>query len=167
MLQSFSCIANLQHWLGRPDCPLAIQECKKLFDKWYSMSASDNEHESLSVDGVFVQSLAPQDVACSKGVSVSLDLCHLMSSAKITLQVQLMHNEVVYACSSTHLSNSLVRFYNHSDIHSPLVCGCIKYIFDLNGKWLLLYSIKFLLRLKQLIHLVNILIFLQPRILFA
>jgi hypothetical protein len=25
--------ANLWHWLGRPDCPLAIQECKKLFDK--------------------------------------------------------------------------------------------------------------------------------------
>jgi hypothetical protein len=74
MLQLFSCAANLWHWLGRPDCPLVIQECKKLFNKWYSMSASDKEHQSLSGDGMFVQSLAFEDTAYSKGVSVLSDL---------------------------------------------------------------------------------------------
>ncbi|KAF8583256.1 hypothetical protein K439DRAFT_1282777, partial [Ramaria rubella] len=26
----------LHHWLGRPDCPPALKECKKLFEKVYS-----------------------------------------------------------------------------------------------------------------------------------
>jgi hypothetical protein len=34
------------------------------------MSASDKEHQSLSGDGIFVQSLASEDIAYSKGVSV-------------------------------------------------------------------------------------------------
>jgi hypothetical protein len=134
MLQSFSRAANLRLWLGRPDCPPAIRECKKLFDKWYGTSASDNERQCLAGDGVFVQSLAPEDVAYSKGVPVPSDLCHLVSSTKITLQVRLTHNGVVYARSSTHLGNSLVQFYARGNVHSPLICGCIKYIFNLNGK---------------------------------
>jgi hypothetical protein len=45
-----------------------------------------------------------------------------------------MYNGVVYACSSTHLGNSPVQFYGGGNVHSPLICGCIKYIFNLDGK---------------------------------
>jgi hypothetical protein len=65
MLQSFSHAANLQHWLGRPDCPLAIQECKRLFDTWYGMSTSDKEPQSLSGDGIFIQSVDTTPAASS------------------------------------------------------------------------------------------------------
>jgi hypothetical protein len=37
------------------------------------------------------------------------DLHHLVSSTEITLRVQLMHNGVIYAYSSTHLGNNLVQ----------------------------------------------------------
>ena len=81
-----------------------------------------------------MQSLALEDAAYSKGVSVPSDLCHLVSSNKITLQARLMHNGVVYAHSSTHLGNSLIQFYARGNVHSPLISGCIKYIFNLSGK---------------------------------
>jgi hypothetical protein len=134
MLQSFIHVADLRHWLGRPDCPLAIQEYKKLSDKWFGMSTNDKEHQSLSGDGISVQSIASKDIVYSKGASVPSDLHHLVSSIKITLQVQLMHNGVIYTHSSTHLGNSLVQFYGGGNVCSPLICGCIKYIFNLDGK---------------------------------
>jgi len=130
MLQSFSRAANLRHWLGRPDYPPVIQECKKLFDKWYGLSGSD---QSLSVEGLFVQSLAPDDIEYRKGVSVPSDLRHLVSGTSINLQARLKHNGIVYARSSTHLGNSLIQFYAGGNIHSP-VFGIIKYIFNLGDK---------------------------------
>jgi hypothetical protein len=45
-----------------------------------------------------------------------------------------MHNGVIYAHSSTHLGNSLVQFYAGGDVHSPLICSCTKYIFNLDHK---------------------------------
>ncbi|OAX34555.1 hypothetical protein K503DRAFT_698508 [Rhizopogon vinicolor AM-OR11-026] len=36
MLHSFIKTARLCCWLGRPDCPPAIQECKVLFDRMYA-----------------------------------------------------------------------------------------------------------------------------------
>ncbi|KAF8582369.1 hypothetical protein K439DRAFT_1271545, partial [Ramaria rubella] len=36
MLQAFIRGAKLYHWLIRPDCPPAIKECLKLFEKAYS-----------------------------------------------------------------------------------------------------------------------------------
>jgi hypothetical protein len=111
MLQSFTRAANFRCWLGRPDCPAAIQECKKLFDKWYGPSTSDSEHSSLSEDGIFDQCVAPEDITDSSRVSVPLDLCHLVSGTKVTLWARLKHNSVVYTWSFTHLGNSLVQFY--------------------------------------------------------
>jgi hypothetical protein len=82
----------------------------------------------------FVQSIASKDIAYSKGVSVPLDLHHLVSSTKITLQGWLIHNGVIPAWSSTHLGNTLVQFYAGGNIYSPLTCSCIKYIFNFDGK---------------------------------
>jgi hypothetical protein len=135
MLRSFFRAANLRRWLGRPDCPPAIRECKKLFDKWYGPSTTgENDCHSLSGDGVFVQCLTPDDEENSKGVPTPPDLRHLVSRSHINLRARLKHNGIVYARSSTHLGNSLVQFYVHGNVNSSLVCGCIKYIFDLDGK---------------------------------
>ncbi|KAG2054031.1 hypothetical protein BDR06DRAFT_885013 [Suillus hirtellus] len=45
MLLSYIKAARLHHWLARPDCPPAIQECGVLFNRVFNKSAMSSIHE--------------------------------------------------------------------------------------------------------------------------
>ncbi|KAG2746130.1 hypothetical protein P692DRAFT_201719053, partial [Suillus brevipes Sb2] len=50
MLHSFIRTAKLRYWLNRPDCPLAIQEYKVLFDRMYAPKSATSLNKELAED---------------------------------------------------------------------------------------------------------------------
>jgi hypothetical protein len=99
LLHSFIRSSRLKSWLARSDCPPAVLECKKLFDKATSSQAGDSEHHN-SIHG-----------------------------GDLHEHARLAYNGVTYARSSTHLGNSLVQFYLDGHQESTPVAAQIESIF--------------------------------------
>ncbi|KAF8572713.1 hypothetical protein K439DRAFT_1650095 [Ramaria rubella] len=63
MLQAFIRGAKLRRWLGRPDCPPALKECKKLFEKAYSQKGYQYAGTQDDADDTLLQSKTfPEDL---------------------------------------------------------------------------------------------------------
>ncbi|KAF8579307.1 hypothetical protein K439DRAFT_1620668 [Ramaria rubella] len=63
MLQAFIRGAKLHHWLGRPKCPPALKECKKLFEKAYSQKGYQYAGTQDDADDTPLQSKTfPEDL---------------------------------------------------------------------------------------------------------
>ena len=122
MLRTFIRASKLKRWLWRDDCPQAIKECKKLFDKCYPRKASEDTKPE-----------AEFSVKISPARDIPSDLRPLIGKRQVGLQARLRHQGIVYTRASTHLGNSLVLFYPRGDTSSPPVPGSIKYIFSHNS----------------------------------
>jgi hypothetical protein len=134
MLQSFIRAAGLRRWLSRSECPLAIQECKRLFEKAFTPRREYVSEEYMS--DYRDDSLLDDDdhTSTAKDVPVPDDMKAIVKARRITLRARLPHNRVMYASSSTHVGNSLVYFYPNGDTTLSPVPGSIKYIYGLHGR---------------------------------
>src|SRR6266704_4339358 len=84
---------SLKQWLGRPDCPAFLQQCKSLFDK------------------AFRRKLKSNDCPPSTFSPVPEHLKAIVHNIQIALQATYVVNRIVYSCCSTHVGNSLVALY--------------------------------------------------------
>ena len=112
--------------------PPIIKECKILFDKAYVPSVRDDNEIDNGGDSIFVDTLISDDhvVPCT----VPEELHPLAQKAKAVMHAQLRHHGIIYMNSSTHLSNSMMHFYSLGNMSKLPVPGCIKYIFEHEGK---------------------------------
>ena len=132
MLRSFIRAGKLKRWLARGDCPPAIKECKTLFDKAYAPKVPDENQISNVGDGVFVEPLIDDDHPALR--TIPDDLRPLTKKEKTIFRSRIRHRGIIYATSSAHLGNSLVHFYPCGDRAKSPIPGCIKYIFEHQGK---------------------------------
>jgi len=122
MLHSFIKAMKLRCWLSRPDCPLAIQECKVLFDRMYAFGFKDELAEDPLDDSVRAP---PSAIA----VATPEDLYALIKRQTAILRAHLKFNGIIYSRASTHVGNSQILFYPHGDRLSSPVPGSIQYIY--------------------------------------
>jgi hypothetical protein len=121
LLQSFIKATKLRRWLTRPDCPAAIKECKRLFDKAYAprrnyygdLDKADEDFQEIDLGGTEERSI-PQDIRS-------------LVSGNIRLRARHRHQGIVYTRSSTHLGNSLILFHPKGLICDPTP-GMIQHI---------------------------------------
>jgi hypothetical protein len=133
MLQSFIKAGKLRCWLARVNFPPVITECQALFDKFYALVRHNTEIDD-GRDGVFVE----MSFADSLPVPCTTpdDLFNLVQKQKTVMPTWLQHGGVIYATPSTHLGNSLIHFYVNGDRSKLPIPGCIKYIYEHEGKML-------------------------------
>jgi hypothetical protein len=133
ILHTFVKAGKLKRWLARVDCPPVIKECKILFDKAYAPKVPDY---GIVVDdggdGIFVEPMIADEPPHPR--TVPDELRPLAGKATAIMRARLRHRGIIYANSSTHLGNSLVQFYPCGDRSKLPVPGCIKYIFEHDGK---------------------------------
>ncbi|KAI6037172.1 hypothetical protein BKA83DRAFT_4041305 [Pisolithus microcarpus] len=96
VLDSFIQGSKLRHWLGQPDSPAAIKECKLLFDKYIS-----NSEVSISE---FVPKRAPKQ-------AVPTELRLLTSRKHLVLHACTNFGGTVFSRHSSHQGNSSIMFY--------------------------------------------------------
>lgn len=126
MLQSYLKAARLRSWLARPQCPLAIRECKILLDRAYGTAQAhqdlnDDDNDGVPIPVTAVPTPVPQDL---KG---------LIHQCSVVLRAHVKHEGVAYSRSSTHVGNSLITFYPQGCRTMSPVPGSIKYIYGSNG----------------------------------
>lgn len=117
-LQSFIQGSRIHCWLSRSECPSAIKELQKLFDKHISSEAAS--------DSVLIS-----DNSSPTLLSVPDDLQPLTSSSCLAFCACFQTDGVVYSHCSTHMGNSLIMFYPQGQ-REPTP-DCIKYIFEHEG----------------------------------
>lgn len=110
MTLSYLKAGRLKQWLGRPDCPSFVRECKALFDKALGKK-SDNPSLAPSAFGPVPQHLKA-----------------IINATKIALRATHIMNGVVYSRCSTHIGNSLVMFYPGGNRSLSPVPGSIQHI---------------------------------------
>ena len=111
MILSYLKAGRLKQWLGRPDCPAFLRECKALFDKAFRTKSEDCPCPTPSSFGPVPQHLKA-----------------IIRGPKIALRARYMGDGVVYSRCSTHIGNSLVVFYPGGNRSSSPVPGSIQYI---------------------------------------
>lgn len=124
MLQSFIKGGKLKRWLGRPDCPEAIKQCKALFDRSFPTAGGE---EDLDMDEEMASYVAEVQ---KKPQATPADLFLLTKLRHTILHARFKSLGVVYSRSATHLGNSLVNFYPSGDKASAPIPGSIKYIYS-------------------------------------
>jgi len=132
MVHTFIKAGKLKRWLARTDCPPVIKECKILFDKAYAPKVHDISEVDDGGDGVFVETSFTDDHPAP--CVVPDELRRFTQKAKAVMRARLRHRGIIYAISSTHLGNSLVHFYPHGDRSKSPIPGCIKFIFEQQGR---------------------------------
>jgi hypothetical protein len=105
MLQSFIRSSRLRAWLAKPDCPPAIRECQRLFNRLFSSHLDDLPVEDAHFPEV-----------------------HGMHGMHKTSR-RFKYDGVNYATSSTHIGNSLILFYPNGDRSQSPVPASITNIF--------------------------------------
>jgi len=109
MTLSYLKAGRLKQWLGQPDSPAFLRECKALFDKVFG-ERSDNL-PAASAFGPVPDHLKP----VIRGTQIALRATHIV-------------NGVIYSRSSTHIGNSLIVFYPGGNRSSCAVPGSIQHI---------------------------------------
>jgi hypothetical protein len=132
MVHMFIKAGKLKWWLARLDCPPVIKECKILFDKAYAPKIHDVSEIDDDRDSVFVETLFADDHPAP--CVVMDELRHFTKKAKAIMCARLRHCGIIYAISSTHLGKSLIHFYPHGDRSKSPILGCIKFIFEQQGR---------------------------------
>lgn len=122
MLRSFLKGAKLRAWLSRPQCPPAVQECKILLDRAYSIRADPFDP---------LDDIVPIPDAATV-IPAPVDLQPLTNQCKAVLRAHVKHGGVVYSRSSTHVGNSLILFYPLGNRSSMPIPGSIKYIYKVD-----------------------------------
>ena len=110
MTLSYLKAGRLKQWLGRPDCPAFLQECKNLFDK------------------AFGRKLKSNDCPPSAFGPVPEHLKAVIRDTQIALRATCVVNGIVYSRCSTHVGNSLIAFYPGGDRLLSPVPGSIQHI---------------------------------------
>ncbi|KAH0827353.1 hypothetical protein J3R83DRAFT_3990 [Lanmaoa asiatica] len=120
MLRSYLKGAKHHSWLSCPDCPMAVRECKILFDQAYHFPDGNPNitHDSLIVA-----------IELSKATKVLHELQGVVGRQTVVLHAHVKDKTgVVYSCASTRLGNSLILFYPHGNHSLKPVPGSIQYI---------------------------------------
>jgi hypothetical protein len=110
---SFVKAAKLKHWLGRPDCPEFLKECKIILDKAFGHSWAPSD---------------PEFIAESAFRPVPEPLKGIILEPKVALRARHKFDNVFFCRSSTHVGNSLVLFYPQGNNLETPVPGSIEYI---------------------------------------
>ncbi|KAI8989143.1 hypothetical protein BD414DRAFT_327419 [Trametes punicea] len=127
MLNSYLRASKLRRWFQRSDCPPALRQVKRFFNKAFG-------------DGNFAWSLeTPQpedenDKSPQRHNEVPEDLRRYMTpeeSKRAIVMARFKHDGVVFTRSLTHLGNSLIRYYGNDDTEQY---GCIKHIYKVGNR---------------------------------
>ncbi len=110
MTLSYLKAGRLKQWLGQPDCPTFLRECKLIFDKAFGKTSANN---------------CP--VASAFG-PVPEGLKSVLSCTNIALHARHVVHDIVYSHCSTHVGNSLVTFYPGGNRLLSPVPGSIQHI---------------------------------------
>ncbi|OCH84644.1 hypothetical protein OBBRIDRAFT_815396 [Obba rivulosa] len=126
MLNSYLRASKLRCWFQRPDCPPALWQVKRFFDKAFGNGnfARSTETESRSEDNISPRSSVP--------IPEDLQMClpyHYHKSA--TLLARYKYDGYMFARASTHVGNSLVRYYGNTNTKAY---GSIKYIYKVGNQ---------------------------------
>lgn len=116
LTRTFIMAARLRSWVSRPDSP---RYCKDLFDKLYPR---DNISDLEPSDHDYVH---------DPGHPISID------HSDVTEVARVRYGGLVFARSSCHLGNSLIKFYCGGDKGVPPVVGQIKAIYCQGGNFIL------------------------------
>ena len=122
MLHSFLRAAKLRRWIRRPDCPASLLQVKMFFEKAFGGASIDPGPASEEPEGTSGEAT----MHCS---SIPEDLREAMPEAdryNAVVVARYEHGGVIFARSSTHLGNSLIR-YCTADGREDF--GSIKYIY--------------------------------------
>ncbi|EIW58367.1 uncharacterized protein TRAVEDRAFT_148483 [Trametes versicolor FP-101664 SS1] len=126
MLTSYLRASKLRRWFQRPDCPPALRQVKCFFDKAFGTGNFVHSEEALE---------AEENVEVSRHrPPVPEDLKSLLTYAeckRVIVLARCKHDGFVFARSTTHLGNSLVRYYAKD---RTAQYGCIKYIYNVDGR---------------------------------
>jgi hypothetical protein len=104
MLQTFTKGANIRWWLSREDCPEVIRQFKLFFDKAFSHSPQEERHTHGA---------------------------HHERREGMREVAHIQHDGVNFSRATTHLGNSLIRYYPSRTASAP-VAGSIQKI-TVNG----------------------------------
>ena len=108
MTLSYLKAGRLKQWIGRPDCPAFLQECKILFNKAFGRKSNDCPPSAFGP--------VPEPLkAMVHGIQIALRATHVV-------------NGIIYSHCSTHVGNSLVVFYPGGNRSLPPVPGSIQHI---------------------------------------
>jgi hypothetical protein len=116
MLSAFSKAARLKQWLGRPDCPQFLKECKVVFDAAFRKPSATSDVPNTS------------DIPDAAFAAVPADLRPILSDRRVALRARHHFNNVFFSRSSTHIGNSLILFHPQGDKSISPIPGSIQYI---------------------------------------
>jgi hypothetical protein len=122
LMRTFVRAGNLKRWLASSECPDILRHCKAIFDKAFSQNLQDEgpAHDDEDMKPNSNKHRTPDD------------LRYLTRSSTVTLHAH-HHKGVVFSRSSTHMGNSLIRFYPNGSRTSSAVPGSIIYIYETDG----------------------------------
>ena len=130
LIDSFLRAAKLRRWLNRPDCPEALRQVKRLFDKAYGSLNSGTT--TSDADG-------STDRHASTHQSIPIDLSSLLPPdvvRRLVLVAHCKHESRTLSRASTHVGNSLVLYYPRLQ---PVTAeyGSIQYIYQVDQRSML------------------------------
>ncbi len=123
-LQSFLKASRLRQWLERPDCPLALKECKWLFEQKFSNATSAPDIQS-QLGG--------------KQVTLPHILQRLLGRKAAILHARIPYKDGFLTTASCHTGNSSVMFHPGT-ADSNAVPASISYICTIDGRTVLAVS---------------------------
>ncbi|KAI0349222.1 hypothetical protein OH77DRAFT_1499641 [Trametes cingulata] len=128
MLNSYLRASKLRRWFQRSDCPAALLQVKRLFDKAFGNGNFAGASETPDALEVFEEESSKQPPSLPDDLQRCIDP---QERSRAVLVARAKHNGVVYTRSSTHLGNSLVRVYGRGN---SMEYGSIKYIFKVGNR---------------------------------
>lgn len=115
LLRSFIRASRLRQWITRPNCPPALEAVRTIFEKAFGTESRVDDTDELT----------------GHLIKVPDDLRRLTGFTELKVQARYHQGKIIFARASTHIGNSLVRFYSRGDTSQPLN-GSIKYIYWCN-----------------------------------
>ena len=112
LLRSFIRASRLRQWIARPNCPPALQAVRSIFEKAFGTGSQGDT----------------MDEQTGRLTKVPNELYRLTGCTELEVQARYHQGSVIFARASTHIGNSLIRFYSGGDLSQPLN-GSIKYIY--------------------------------------
>lgn len=127
LLRAYIRGSKLRAWLGRFDCPPAIKECKRLFEKAYPSSLGTGDDPDMDEDEA--------ELKTRQTIPSDIKSFFLVSDTRTVMRARLRRNGTIFSRPSTHVGNSLVMFYPNNDRLQSPIPGSIKYIYLRDGEF--------------------------------
>lgn len=126
MLNSYLRASKLRRWFQRPDCPPALCQVKRFFDKAFGTGNFAHSEEALEAEENVEVSRHRPPIPEDLRSLLTYDECN-----KAVVLARCKHDGFVFARSTTHLGNSLVRYHAKD---RTVQYGCIKYIYKIDSR---------------------------------